>query len=82
MYRGVLTGGLFDDTEDPTVESAFRYAIFRVNQDRTLLANTKIVYDIQHLPALNSFVAAKKGISPPFSCFIAFIWRHYLILIV
>jgi len=54
-------GGLFDDTEDATVESAFRYALLRINQDRTLLPDTRIVYDIQHLPDQNSFIAAKKG---------------------
>ena len=54
-------GGLFDETEDVTVESAFRYALLRINQDRTLLPDTRIVYDIQHLPAQNSFIAAKKG---------------------
>jgi len=62
----VLPGGLFDDTEDATVESAFRYALLRINQDRTLLPDTRIVYDIQHLPAQNSFIAAKKGQHPGF----------------
>jgi len=57
----LFAGGLFDDTEDATVESAFRYALLRINQDRTLLPDTRIVYDIQHLPAQNSFIAAKKG---------------------
>ena len=61
VYIFSKTGGLFDDTEDATVESAFRYALLRINQDRTLLPDTRIVYDIQHLPAQNSFIAAKKG---------------------
>ena len=65
MHNGVvlfaMEGGLFDETEDATVESAFRYALLRINQDRTLLPDTRIVYDIQHLPAQNSFMAAKKG---------------------
>jgi len=65
ISRGRATiGGLFDDTEDVTVESAFRYALLRINQDRTLLPDTRIVYDIQHLPAQNSFIAAKKGERP------------------
>ena len=69
MHLGlvVLPGGLFDDTEDATVESAFRYALLRINQDRTLLPDTRIVYDIQHLPAQNSFIAAKKGQHPGFT---------------
>ena len=60
-YILVLTGGLFGDDEDPTIEAAFKYAIHRINQDRTILPRTKIGFDIQHLPASNSFLAAKKG---------------------
>ena len=60
-YCFVLTGGLFGDDEDPTIEAAFKYAIHRINQDRTILPKTKIGFDIQHLPASNSFLAAKKG---------------------
>ena len=56
-----MQGGLYDETEDATVESAFRYALLRINQDRNMLPDTRIVYDIQHLPAHNSFIAAKKG---------------------
>ena len=56
-----VTGGLFDDVEHPSTESAFRYSIFRVNSDHTLLSDTRIAYDIQHLPSQNSFLASKKG---------------------
>lgn len=57
----LFAGGLFDDSEDSTVESAFKYAIYRVNSDPTLLPGSKISYDIQHLPSGNSFLALKKG---------------------
>ena len=50
--------------DDPSVESAFRYGIYKVNQQRHLLRHSKITYDIQHLPTDNSFVAAKKGEHP------------------
>jgi ionotropic kainate glutamate receptor 2 len=56
-----LPGGLFDDNEDPTTEAAFRYAVTRVNEDKTVLSRTQLSYDIQHLPAMNSFLAARKG---------------------
>ena len=56
-----FTGGLFDDSESLCIEGAFRYAIYRVNNDDSLLGRTRLSYDIQHLPAANSFMAAKKG---------------------
>ena len=58
----LVLGGLFGETEDVVIENTFRYAIYRVNLDQNLLPRTKITYDIQHLPTLNSFLAAKKGI--------------------
>ena len=60
----VFSGGLFGDEEDPTIEAAFRYAIHRINQDRNILPRTKIGFDIQHLPAHNSFLASKRGEYP------------------
>ena len=63
-WSSVCSGGLFDDSEHSSTESAFRYAIYRVNEDKTLLSRTRLSYDIQHLPAVNSFLAAKKGQAP------------------
>ncbi|CAH1800080.1 unnamed protein product [Owenia fusiformis] len=57
----IRIGGLFGYGEDPSIESAFRYAIYKINHDRNLLPDTKIAYDIQHLPTFNSFKAAKKA---------------------
>ena len=45
-----LSGGLFDQGSDPALESIFRYVILRLNQDTSILPDTKILYDIQHLP--------------------------------
>jgi len=39
-------------------ENVFRYAIWRVNQQ---LRGRKFAYDIQTVPADNSFETAKKG---------------------
>ena len=57
----IVAGGLFDDSEDDAIENAFCFAIYRINLDKSLLSHTKFVYDIQHLPDKNSFVASKKG---------------------
>ena len=56
-----VSGGLFEDDEDPTTENAFRYGIQSVNSDKTVLSETRLSYDIQHLPARNSFIGSKKG---------------------
>ncbi|XP_054715815.1 glutamate receptor ionotropic, kainate 2-like [Uloborus diversus] len=49
-----------DERESPT-ELAFKYAVYRINKDRTLLPNTTLVYDIQYVPKDDSFHAAKKA---------------------
>ncbi|XP_012936808.1 glutamate receptor ionotropic, kainate 2 [Aplysia californica] len=54
-------GGLFGDgDEDPSIENAFRYAVYRINHNRKLLADTKLTYDIQSLPINDGFAASKK----------------------
>ncbi|GIY82187.1 uncharacterized protein CDAR_173211 [Caerostris darwini] len=59
-------GALFtEDQRDSPSELAFKYSIYRINKDKTLLANTTLVYDIQHVPKDDSFHAAKKGRGPP-----------------
>ncbi|CAG5126998.1 unnamed protein product, partial [Candidula unifasciata] len=53
--------GLFgEEDEHVSVENAFRYAIYRINHDRELLASTKLVYDIQTLPVQDTFAASRK----------------------
>lgn len=54
---------LFTEEErDGPSELAFKYAIFRINKDRTLLENTTLTYDIQYVPREDSFHASKKGL--------------------
>ncbi|KAF8792744.1 Glutamate receptor ionotropic like protein [Argiope bruennichi] len=50
-----------EDQRDSPSELAFKYSIYRINKDKTLLANTTLVYDIQHVPKDDSFHAAKKA---------------------
>lgn len=57
----MAAGSLFDESSDPVLESVFRYAIFRLNRDDSILPHTKLLYDIQHLPQDSSFVAGKRG---------------------
>ncbi|XP_055939864.1 glutamate receptor ionotropic, kainate 2-like isoform X5 [Argiope bruennichi] len=58
----IKVGALFtEDQRDSPSELAFKYSIYRINKDKTLLANTTLVYDIQHVPKDDSFHAAKKA---------------------
>ena len=43
------------------MELAFKYAVYRLNRERTVLPNTTLVYDIQHVPKEDSFRTSKKG---------------------
>lgn len=49
-----------EQREGPT-ELAFKYAVYRINKDASLLSNTTLVYDIQYVPKDDSFHASKKG---------------------
>ena len=40
---------------------AFKYAVYRLNRERTVLPNTTLVYDIQYVPRDDSFRTSKKG---------------------
>ena len=61
-YRCFITGGIFrEDQKDSSVELAFKYAVLRLNRDRTLLPNTTLVYDIQYVPKDDSFRTSKRG---------------------
>lgn len=42
-------------------ELAFKYAIYRINKDRSLVPNTTFVYDIQYVNKDDSFHAGKRG---------------------
>ena len=57
-----VAGGLFGEgDEHRSVENAFRYAVYRINHDRQLLPDTRLGYDIQHVPVHDGFRASKKG---------------------
>jgi len=59
---GLLSGAIFtEDQKDSSTELAFKYAVFRINKDKTLLPKTTLVYDIQYVPKDDSFHASKKG---------------------
>ncbi|CAG5135910.1 unnamed protein product, partial [Candidula unifasciata] len=53
--------GLFGDGDEfSSIENAFRYAVYRINHDRELLANSRLTYDIQSLPVSDGFAASRK----------------------
>ena len=56
----LLPGGLFD-MSDSDQEIAFRFAVDRVNADRSVLPNTRLTAQIERIPPQDSFYAAKQG---------------------
>ena len=46
---------------DSDQEIAFRFAVDRVNSDRTVLPNTRLTAQIERIPHHDSFYAAKQG---------------------
>ncbi|XP_064613530.1 glutamate receptor ionotropic, kainate 2-like isoform X2 [Liolophura sinensis] len=57
----IKIGGLFSDNEwDESVQNAFKYAVYRLNHDRTILPKTKVEADIQRVSSNDSFRASKK----------------------
>ncbi|XP_048261326.1 glutamate receptor ionotropic, kainate 2 isoform X3 [Bombus affinis] len=58
----IRIGAIFtEDQKDSPSELAFKYAIYKINKDKTLLANTTLVYDIQYVPKDDSFRTSKKA---------------------
>ncbi|EGI60895.1 Glutamate receptor, ionotropic kainate 2, partial [Acromyrmex echinatior] len=58
----IVAGAIFtEDQKDSPSELAFKYAIYKINKDKTLLANTTLVYDIQYVPKDDSFRTSKKA---------------------
>lgn len=53
-------GGLFE-AGDEALELAFKYAIERVNADKKILPNTKLVAKVERLEKADSFQASRKG---------------------
>ncbi|XP_041674484.1 glutamate receptor ionotropic, kainate 2 isoform X5 [Drosophila eugracilis] len=57
----IRVGAIFaEDERESSVESAFKYAIYRINKEKTLLPNTQLVYDIEYVPRDDSFRTTKK----------------------
>ncbi|XP_066598287.1 glutamate receptor ionotropic, kainate 2 isoform X6 [Prorops nasuta] len=58
----IRIGAIFtEDQKDSSSELAFKYAIYKINKDKTLLPNTSLVYDIQYVPKDDSFRTSKKA---------------------
>ncbi|XP_064537511.1 glutamate receptor ionotropic, kainate 2 isoform X1 [Drosophila montana] len=57
----IRVGAIFtEDEREGNVESAFKYAIYRINKEKSLLPNTQLVYDIEYVPRDDSFRTTKK----------------------
>ncbi|XP_030379355.1 glutamate receptor ionotropic, kainate 2 isoform X1 [Scaptodrosophila lebanonensis] len=57
----IRVGAIFtEDERESSIESAFKYAIYRINKEKHLLPNTQLVYDIEYVPRDDSFRATKK----------------------
>ncbi|CAB3384932.1 Hypothetical predicted protein [Cloeon dipterum] len=58
----IRIGAIFtEDQKDSSTELAFKYAVYRINKEKTILPNTTLVYDIQYVPKDDSFRTSKKG---------------------
>ncbi|XP_017061661.1 glutamate receptor ionotropic, kainate 2 isoform X1 [Drosophila ficusphila] len=57
----IRVGAIFtEDERESSIESAFKYAIYRINKEKTLLPHTQLVYDIEYVPRDDSFRTTKK----------------------
>ncbi|KAK0163908.1 hypothetical protein PV328_002593 [Microctonus aethiopoides] len=62
MNKSLTTRAIFtEDQKDSPSELAFKYAVYRINKDKSLLPNTTLVYDIQYVPKDDSFRTSKKA---------------------
>lgn len=58
----MISGAIFtEDQKDSSTELAFKYAVYRINKEKSILTNTTLVYDIQYVPKDDSFRSSKKG---------------------
>ncbi|XP_026846852.1 glutamate receptor ionotropic, kainate 2 isoform X2 [Drosophila persimilis] len=57
----IRLGAIFtEDERESSIESAFKYAIYRINREKSLLPNTQLIYDIEYVPRDDSFRTTKK----------------------
>lgn len=63
MYNTFFSfvGGLFHPADNKQ-EIAFKYAVERINADRTILPRSKLSAQIERISPLDSFHASKRGI--------------------
>lgn len=55
-----ISGGLFHNG-DIDQELAFRYAVEKINLDKTVLPRSKLSAQIEHVSSEDSFHASKRG---------------------
>lgn len=60
VSNGTFSGGLFHPADDKQ-EVAFRYAVEKINNDRTILPRSKLSAQIEKMSPQDSFHASKKG---------------------
>ncbi|KAG6459947.1 hypothetical protein O3G_MSEX011685 [Manduca sexta] len=60
----IKIGAVFtEEARGGSAELAFKYAVYRINKERSLLPNSTLVYDIQYSPARDSFKTYKRACS-------------------
>ncbi|KAJ0170032.1 hypothetical protein K1T71_014638 [Dendrolimus kikuchii] len=58
----VKIGAIFtEESRGGSAELAFKYAVYRINKERSLLPNSTLVYDIQYTPNRDSFHIYKRA---------------------
>ena len=60
MAENSLTFNIFLLIQDSSTELAFKYAVYKINKDPTILANKTLTYDIQYVPREDSFRTTNK----------------------
>ena len=58
----VIAGAIMtEEQRGGATELVFKYAVARINNDSTLLAKSRLVYDIHYVDRDDTFHATKKG---------------------
>lgn len=58
----LLPGAIFNEQhKNSSVETAFKYAIHRINADKTILPQSRLDYEIRYVSKDDSFHATKEG---------------------
>ncbi|KAL9896314.1 glutamate receptor ionotropic, kainate 2 isoform 3-T4 [Glossina fuscipes fuscipes] len=57
----IQLGAIFtEDQRSSNIESAFKYAVYRINKDKNILPDTQLVYDIKYAPRDDTFRTTKQ----------------------